>query len=474
METIWTGNIKVPAKKLSGDVKCDVAVVGGGLCGVLTAYLLSRSGLNTVLLEANKIGQGQSMGTTAKITICHGEILSDIENSFGTDMAMCYARGETVSIERYEKIISEEGIECSFERLPAYLYSLYGERHVRREYDMAKRCGLRCELTRDTELPFEVALALRVDEQAQFDPIRFMNGIIHCFDVYEDTRALELTDEGIVCEEGTAFARHVVIATNYPTLCDLKGLFPVKLHRKMAHVCTFGGCRKLEGMYIGVDGGYNYRSFGGELIVSGESHVSGRGSGGAYERIRKNTLTHFSEAVVGSAWSAADSKSLDGIPYIGQVKSKGGNVYVATGFGTWGMTTSMTAAGLICDLICGRDNESVRLYSPSRFKMDSSADSLADGVTRAADGIALSRLKTNDETDEIPKDFGMIVRHKGKKAAVYKDKNGTLHVSEPYCPHMKCELSWNDDDKTWDCPCHGSRFDFDGNLISGPAEENIR
>ena len=134
----------------------------------------------------------------------------------------------------------------------------------------------------------------------------------------------------------------------------------------------------------------------------------------------------------------------------------------------------MTAATLLCDLICGRKNEREKLYSPSRLKMNSSSDELTDSVSRAVDGVILSRFKETKETLDIPVDYGMIVMYKGKKSAIYKDKNGELHVSEPYCPHMKCELKWNDDDKTWDCPCHGSRFDFDGNLISGPSKEGIK
>ena len=474
MKTIWNNVTEKPFKSLSEDEKCDVAVIGGGLCGVLTAYRLSKSGLHTILLEAEKIGSGQILGTTAKITVCHDEIFSRIENSFGTDSAMAYAEGELYSIDEYERIVEEGSIDCSFKRLPAYLYSLYGERQLMREYDIARRCSASCELTKETELPFEVALAVKFHNQAQFDPVRFMKGILGEIEVYENTRVLELDGSRVVCKNGTVFAKHVVVTTNYPHLCDMKGLFPLKLHRKMAHVCTFGNCKDLSGMYIGIDGGYNYRSFGDELIVSGESHVSGKGNGGAYERIRKSTMSHFRGATVGSSWSAEDSESLDGIPYIGRIKSHHGNIYVATGFGTWGMTTSMTASILLCDLICGRKNPGEKLYSTSRFKMNSSADNLTDSVSRAIDGVLVSRIKETKETADIPIDFGMIVRYKGKKAAIYKDKSGELHISEPYCPHMKCELSWNDDDKTWDCPCHGSRFDFDGNLISGPAEENIR
>ncbi len=473
MKTIWNPETEKQIKTLTGDLKCDAVVIGGGLCGVLTAYKLNRAGLHTALLEAERIGGGQSTGTTAKITVCHDEILSHIEKSFGTDSAMAYARGETLSIDEYERITEEENIDCSFERIPAYLYSLYGQRRVMREFDTAHRCGVSCTLTKETELPFEVELAARFDGQAQFDPLRFMKGIVGGLDVYENTRALNIDGNRVVCENGNVTAKYVVIATNYPVLLDMKGLFPVKLHRKMAHVCTFGGYKALEGMYIGIDGGYNYRSFGNELIVSGESHVSGLGNGGTYERIRKSTLSHFSGVTVGKGWSAEDSESLDGIPYIGRVSGGKENVYVATGFGTWGMTTSMTSATLLCDLICGRKNECEKLYSPSRFKMNSSADELTDSVSRAVDGVILSRLKETKETSDIPVDYGMIVRYKGKKSAVYKDKNGVLHVSDAYCPHMKCELNWNDDDKTWDCPCHGSRFDFDGNLISGPSKEDI-
>ena len=472
MGTVWKYKSEI-YNKLSGDVRCDVVVVGGGLAGILTAYSLSRAGLKTVLLEAECIGNGQSRGTTAKITLCHGGNLAHIENTFGHDAAELFVKKHFGAIETFEKMIREENIECGFERLPTYLYALYGERHVRREWETTEKFGIPCELTKKTELPFEIALALKYENQAQFDPLRFMIGLIHGFDVYEYTRAVGIKTDGVVCENGTVTAKHVIIATNYPILCHMKGMFPLKLHRKTAHVCLFDNCRKLNGMYIGVDGGYNYRSCEEGLIVSGETHVSGLGSGGSYERIKKNTLSHFRTARPLMEWSAEDAESVDGLPYIGRLDMYEGNVYVIAGFGTWGMTNSMVASELICDLVCGRSNEAEKLYSPSRLKMNSASDELTQGVSRAINGVVLSRFKASAELSDVPLDFGMIVRHKGKKTAVYKDKNGGIHTSSPYCPHLQCELSWNDDDKTWDCPCHGSRFDIDGNLIAGPADKGI-
>lgn len=474
MESIWQKeNNQHVFSSLRDDLTCDAAVVGGGLCGVLCAYMLYKAGLKTVLLEAERLGSGQSSLTTAKITSSHGSVYSKIAKYFGKDMARLYGEACDTSIREYAKTVAAEKIDCDFEMLPCCLYSLYGRNLIASEYEAASYAGLNCSITNETSLPFYVESALRFENQAQFHPIKFINALAENLHVYEHSRVTELRGDRLICKDGSVKARYVVIATNYPILGDARDMFPVKLHRKMAHVCAFEGSSHLHEMYVGADGGYNYRSYKDILIVSGENHISGLGTGGAYERIIKSTSMHFEGTSPTLHWSAEDSETTDHLPHIGHMKGKDSDFFMATGFGTWGMTTSMTSAMIIRDMICGKENKSSELFSPKRFKMNASAEELSDAIARSTKGIALSRLKVpEDELSDLPHGEAKIIRHMGRKIGAYRDENGNIHKIDPKCPHLGCELKWNGDDKTWDCPCHGSRFDMDGHLLNGPAQRN--
>ncbi len=474
MNSIWSEDVKRKAfPTLKDDLTCDVLVVGGGLCGVLTAHKLSLSGLKVVLLERDRLGSGQSALTTAKATLAHGEIYSKISREFCKSAAEIYAECGRLAIEEYRKIVKSEHIDCELEMQSAYLYSLYGERHVMAEYEAAKEAGVNCSVVYDTTLPFEVKAAVKYPSQCVFHPLKLIYGLTRGFDIYESSPVTQISGGKAFCPGGSVSAKSIVIATNYPSAGDTKLLFPLKLHRKMAHVCAFSGVAHLGASFIGIDGGYNYRSYGDTLIVSGENHVSGEGVPGAYERITRDTETHFKGARFLKSWSAEDSTTVDTLPYIGRIKSGENDLLVATGFRTWGMTMSMTAACLLRDLILGHHNPAEELFSPSRLKL-SAASGLGGMITRSAKGIIASRLTLpEDELGKLPRGTGKIVMHMGKKVAAYVDDEGNPHVCEPYCPHRKCELKWNFDDKTWDCPCHGSRFDVDGSLLTGPATRKI-
>lgn len=473
--TLWKSSAnRAEYPTLDHDIICDAVVIGGGLCGMLCAYKLSRLGLKVALLEAERIGSGQTSGTTAKITVAHSNIYSRIADELGEHESEIYASAATHAIDEYEDIIMRENIDCGFSRLSSYLYTLYGERLIYKEYDAARRAGLSCGIEKSVELPFEVACALKFPNQAQFNPIKFLHGIAHGFEIYENSRALEIHDGKIICENGSVSAKFIITATNYPLFGDLKSMFPIRLHRRMAHVYTFSGVPAMQNMYIGIDGGYNYRSSDDILIVSGENHVSGEGTGGAYERLKDSTLSSFKNAVPYIHWSAEDSVAIDKIPVIGRMHSTGGDILTCCGFMTWGMTSSMVAADIISDTVCGRGNPAASLFTPKRFHASASMDELGGMVSRAASGIIGASFKVpEEELAELRRGEGAIVRYMGQKYAAFRDENGAVHLSDPRCPHLKCELCWNGDDRTWDCPCHGSRFDIDGRLLTGPAEHSV-
>lgn len=475
MDTLWLHTVNLPEREqLKDDISCDAVVIGGGMCGLLTAYTLSRRGLKTVLLEADRVAKAQTAATTAKITSAHSLIYDRIENSFGEEAAKIYAYSSETAIDEYRKIVEGENIDCDFETKPAYIYSLYGERKIQREYEAASRAGLKCGVTGETGLPFSVKSAIRYENQAQFNPLKFAEGISNKINIYENSRVTEIKDGLAITEYGSVKAKNIVIATHFPHI-NFPGFYFIKMHREMAHVCAFKDSGAVDGMYLGIDGGYSYRNYGDYLIVAGENHLSGKGIGGAYERISEKVSSYYPDSKLCYSWSAEDCMTLDSMPYIGRFSRKSGRMFVASGFMKWGMSSSMVAATLISDMICGSENPAIDLFDPNRFNMRASFEELTATAARSFSGVTSRILSVPDEElRDVRTGEGKIVRYMGKKVGAYRDDDGQVHFVSIKCPHLGCELSWNSDDKTWDCPCHGSRFNYNGEAIFGPAENDIK
>ena len=458
---------------LEGDISCDAAVIGGGLCGILCAYKLSSAGLDTVLIEKNSIASGQSAYSTAKVTLAMGKLLSDIASSHGEKAAVIFAKSIDKAVSDYEKLISEENICCSFEKLPCTLYSVNDTDTLAKIRDLTEKAGIRHEYGTSTQLPFKTAGTLKYENSAQYDPVAIISALAERLTVYENSQVTGYEKGRVICENGSVTAKYTVVTTNYPAPSVVGGIFPYLLHRRMAHACAFTGAETLYEMYVGADGGYNYRSFGDRLIVSGEGHISGLGKGNAYQRIEDSTRDNYKNAELVTRWCAEDCESTDHLPYIGRLGHRG-ELFFAGGFGTWGTALSMVSAELIQDLICGRENPAAALFSPGRFSLSASGSELMKTVVRAVDGIVLSKLRPAEgDVSQLEMGDAMIVNYRGRKTGAYLDTERKLHLVGPVCPHKKCLLRWNSDDLTWDCPCHGSRFDPDGKLLTGPAERKL-
>ncbi len=475
MNTIWNTTAERPEfSPLRGDVSADAAVIGGGLCGVLTAYMLKKKGFDVVLLEADLIGRGQSSATTAKITVAQGLTYSRLEDALGEEFSRAFALISAAAIEEYDDLIKRENIDCEFERIPAYLYAVHGERLINKEIAAARRAGLNVKPADVSKLEIPAYAAAEFPSQAQFHPLKFIYALANRLKIYEKTRVEKVENGKLVTNGGLVSAKYIVCATNFPALGTLRGGYFAKLHREVAHAVSLSATSSLDGMYVGVDGGYNYRSFGDHIIVSGESHVSGLGVGGAYEKLISSAKKIFPDAKEELSWSAEDSVTLDGIPYIGKYNSRSSSVYTAAGFGKWGMTASMSAAVTVTDLICGKKTPASVLFDPSRKTLRASAEEFSAMSARTAKGISSRYFKVPErELSEIGKNDGGIVKYLGRKAGAYRDEDGKIYLVDPKCPHLGCELSWNGDDRTWDCPCHGSRFTFEGKMITGPADASI-
>ena len=443
MESLWTAASTLPEfAPLDGDISADVCVVGGGLCGLLTAYKLNRLGYKTVVVEADKVLSGASAYTTAKITAQHGLIYSSITENYGKEAAKLYARMNTQAINDYEKLIQEKGIDCGFRRLPHNVYSLTGQDSIKREAQCAKDAGIDAEFVTATELPLPVKGAVKFPNQAQFDPLKFAAGILPELTVYEGTRAGKVDDGAVSTDRGTVRAQKIVIATHFPYI-DGHGWYFARMHQNRSYVMAFENAPALNEMYIDENvTGLSLRPHEQYLIMSLGNHRTGKNDkGGFYNELKEAARHLFPGAQPAYWWSNQDCMTPDAVPYVGRYSEKLPGVYVATGFNQWGMTGSMAAAELLSTLITRGEHPAETLYSPQRFNLSAMGGGIANEVKENAAGLW---------------------------NAVYPKPRD--HV----CSHMGGELQYNPDDGIWECTCHGSCFDKEGAVLYGPAQKPCR
>lgn len=420
------------------ELEYDVIVVGAGMAGLLTAYYLKEQGKKVLVLEAKQVASGQTGRTTAKITSQHDIKYSRLIQTIGRKKAKMYAAANEAAILEYEKLVQTHGIDCDFARVPAYLYSRKEKEALEKEAEAAASFGIPASFTTETELPFAVEGAVRFDGQAQFTPLKFVRYIASQLDIKEGTRVTAVRGHRVITEREVFTAENTVIATHYP-LRNVPGFYFLRQHQERSYVLAISGCEKIKGMYYGIDeDGLSFRQEGELLLLGGSGHRTGeRGHCGAYDTLLALAEYYFPDCKVEDRWSAQDCMPHDGIPFIGRYSIFTSHLYVASGFGKWGMTTSMAAAMILRDKLCGTDNSYQKLFSPQRL------------LVRA--GIK------NFLTDTGGSVKGLI--------------GGLFH--RPRCAHMGCELEWNEDEKSWDCPCHGSRFTETGKLLDNPANRDI-
>lgn len=474
MESIWTESCQFKEReRLGGDGKAEIAVIGAGIAGLLTASALQRAGRQVVVLEANRIASGQTRNTTAKITSQHAMIYRRLIDTLGKSRAKQYAMANEAAIEEYRRLITAESIDCSFEERNAYVYGS-DTAQLQAEAEAAASLGLSASFVRETKLPFPVAGAVCFARQAQFHPLRFLEHIARPLTIYENTPVRSVKGGRIETERGILLAETIVFACHYPFI-NFPGMYFARMHQERSYVLALKHAAQVDGMWIGADqGAYSFRNYGDLLLLGGGGHRCGENrAGGKYALLRRKAKEWFPDSREVAHWSAQDCMTADGVPYIGRYAESCPNWYVATGFQKWGMTSAMVSAMLLRDLICGKENPYEEVFDPGRF--DAAALSgLAEEGGQAAKGLAKEFFQIpSQKAATIPNDHGGIVFLHGEKVGVYKDGEGRLYPVQSHCPHMGCQLEWNPDERSWDCPCHGSRFDRFGKLISGPAQEDL-
>lgn len=416
-------------KALKGEHKTDVLIIGGGICGLLTAYFLHQKGINYILLEANKIANATTMNTTAKITSQHGLIFADMVKRFGVEKTKLYLEANQSAIDKFE-LLSQK-FNCDFEKMSSFVYSKTDIAKLEKEVSSLNLIGFDAKLTSDLPLPIKTVGAVEFKNQAQFNPIMFLSGISKELNIYENSRVLTLDGNTAICENGRVEAEKIIVTTHFPFI-DKYGLYFLKMYQSRSYVIALENAGSFDGMYVDeCDKGLSFRNYGDILLLGGYGHRTGNGECG-FNALQKIALEKFPECRIKHRFAAQDCKTLDDIPYIGYYSNLKDNLLVATGFNKWGMTSSMVSAEILCDMVLGRENEYSEVFSPSR-------------------SIFRKQLLINS---------GEAV-------------SGIVGFAKKRCTHLGCKLEWNSYEKTWDCSCHGSRFNENGKILDGPANKQI-
>ncbi|HYF81455.1 MAG TPA: FAD-dependent oxidoreductase [Clostridia bacterium] len=492
-ESYWlasTGRTNYPA--LEQDIKVDVAIVGGGITGITSAYLLKKEGLRVAVIEADRIVQGTTGHTTAKITSLHSLIYSRIKSYMGEEKARQYADANEAAISTISNLIKHEGIDCDFHREPSYTFTLADSylQKVADEANTAASLGLKATFLENIPLPFKVKGAVKFEDQARFHPRKYLLALANKVEgagsfIFEHSRVVDINEGNpstVITNQGKKVtADNVIIASHFPCY-DGMGFYFARMYPERSYVLAVKVKEKfLGGMYITAeDPGRSIRSqeFGGEeiLIVGGEHHKTAHGTNlkKHYESLVEYAHQHYDVQELLYRWSTQDYTTLDKVPYVGRLTSRTPNIYVATGFRKWGMTNSTASAMIIKDLIVKGENPWTDVYDPSRFIPNPSITSFISINADVAAKLITGKLKPLPQDIEVEKGEAKAVEIEGNKMGVYRDEKGQLHTVDTTCTHMGCELKWNDAEKSWDCPCHGSRFTYEGEIIEGPAINELQ
>ncbi|MGQ3413185.1 FAD-dependent oxidoreductase [Natrinema sp. LN54] len=488
-------------------LEVDAAVIGGGITGLTAAIELTEAGQSVAVLESDRIVESTTGHTTAKLTSQHGLVYDTLVSEFGEERARQYAEANEAAIDEVERRVEESDIDCDFRRTEAYTYAASPDdvSQVRDEVDAAQRLGLPASYVEETPLPYEVDGAVRFDEQAAFHPRKYLLSIadeIHGEGsyVFEETRALEI-EPGTPCrvetEHGDVVADDVVVATHFPVF-DRAGYF-ARMHPHRAYLLAvrIDGSPPAGMYYNTASPPATIRRYpvtesaetdeAGEaeelLIVGGQSHkpsVDGVPTSERYRRCEAFAREHFDVESIAYRWSTMDYSPVDDVPFIGQIDPLSEHVYVGTGFKGWGMTNGTAAGMILADLITEGENPWADVFDPQRFTPKASAKSFLKENAKVGGSFVGDRIKSLLASLEARGSDGLpdrgdarVVRRTDQPLGVYRDEEGTTHAVSATCPHMGCLVRWNDAERTWDCPCHGSRFTHDGEVLSGPAVEGL-
>ncbi len=431
MESVWRDTVELPHfPGLTGETRTDVLIIGGGITGLLCAYFLQERGIDYLLAEGEEICHGVTGNTTAKITAQHGLIYAQMIKHKGMEKTKLYLEANQRAVRKYAELAQRSG--CDFVEKNAYVYSIDNRKKLEEEAEAYRLLGLGDEIVDTPELPFSTAGAVMMRQQAQFHPLKFLAGIAENLRIYEHSFVTRLMPGKALTQQGTIIYEQVIFATHYP-IDNKHGCYFLKLYQNRSYVIALEHAPKVEGMYVDeASKGMSFRSYQDLLLVGGGSHRTGK-KGGNWQELRQFAHRYYPDAVEKYCWAAQDCIPLDKTPYIGAYSSAMPGCYVATGFQKWGITHAMISAMMLVDMVQGIENPYTAVFDPGR-------------------SIFTRQLVCN----------------------VAESAMNLLTPTVPRCPHMGCALKWNPAERSWDCPCHGSRFAQDGRLLDNPANGDAK
>jgi len=431
VHSLWSETVTLPSfESLNKNLKTDVLIIGGGITGILTAHALQQAGINYTLVEADTILSGITKNTTAKITSQHGLIYHKIMKKYGMDAAGYYLEANEAALWEYRRLAKE--ILCDFAEETNYVYSLTDRKKLEDELETLEKLHFPAFLADDLPLPFSTAGAVAFPNQAKFHPLKFLAELSKPLHIYEHTKVQELLGNLAVTNYGNIQADKIIVTTHFPFL-NKHGSYFLKLYQHRSYVLALTHTDKPEGMYVDeADSGLSFRTHQNFLLLGGGGHRTGK-QGGNYRELRLFAAKYYPNAQEIYHWATQDCMTLDNIPYIGQYSKNTPNLYVATGYNKWGMTSAMVAALILRDLVLEKSSDYTKVFSPSR-------------------SILHPQLFLNG----------------------LESTANLLTPAKKRCPHLGCALRWNKAEHTWDCPCHGSRFTEDGELLDNPATDDLK
>ena len=430
MKSVWQDTARLHEfPQLENGIRTDVLIIGGGIAGILTAYLLSKSGVKYVLIEKERICSGTTHNTTAKITYQHSLNYHKILKSNGIEAARKYLLANKKAFEKYAELC--KSINCDYEVKDNYVYSISGRKKLENEIDALRKIGYAAEFCENIDIPIKTSGAVKFSNQAQFNPLKFISAISEGLNVYENTFVREMVGNTAVTNHGKISADRVIAATHFPFI-NKHGSYFLKLYQHRSYIIALENAQNVDGMYVDENNaGLSFRNYNNLLLLGGGGHRTGQ-KGGNWNELRKFADKVYPGSSEKYFWAAQDCMSLDNIPYIGQYSKNTPNFYVASGFNKWGMTGAMTAAMILSDMILGKQNDYADVFNPSR-------------------SILKPQLLVNG----------------------FEATKNLLTFSKKRCPHLGCALKWNRAERSWDCPCHGSRFSENGKVLDNPANGDL-
>lgn len=479
-------------KNLENAFSFDVCIVGAGIFGLTCAYYLSKAGLNVCILEKDTIASKTTGHTTAKITSQHGLFYTYLVENYGKEFAKDYLFANETAIKNIKNIIDTEKINCDFEYQSNFVYTTKKSEveQIKKEVEYINSLSFPANFVTKTGLPFTIEGAIQFPNQAQFNPILYSNGLVDSIiknngQIFENTTVTDIKNIDdyffTYTKNGTVKSKYVILASHYPFL-NFPGMYFLKMYQSTSYVIAVDTKKTLpSGMYISAFApifSFRTMNYKGKkiLLLGGCQHKTGETFSyeQTYGALENYVKTLFPNCEILSKWDTEDCISLDKVPYIGRFSNMMDNIFIGTGFKKWGMTTSNVAANIIVNSILGIENPYAYIFDSTRMNPFKNISELKNIVVDSVNSLFINKIKGSNFTfSDIPTNSGGIIEINNTKVGIYKNFDGKIYAVNPICTHLGCLLSWNDIDKTWDCPCHGSRFSYTGENIYGPAFKNL-